>query len=155
MRDSRVLRLVGEDPKGNRVYGRGKSGEGERGKSICSTNAEGAVLCTSSSPVSDREQRLLSLTYSTLFVGADIIIGNPYYGVITDKVSTLGRVPSFPPSTQVKETVNNLFIQPTKRLCSFTIVAEIQTTTAPPQRLLYLGFSEFSRFGAVKTPHVI
>jgi hypothetical protein len=91
----------------------------EKGKSICSTKAEGAVLCTSSPIdfVSEREQRLLSLTYySTLFVGADIIISNPDYALLAS--SLLTRFPHSAQSpqlllTQVQEMANDLLMHKT------------------------------------------
>jgi hypothetical protein len=65
--------MVGEDPNGdrgdgrNRVYGRGKSGEGERGKVFVARRLR---LC-------HREQAVAYLLDS--LCRADIIISNPYY----------------------------------------------------------------------------
>lgn len=77
---------VGEDPNGdqadgrNRIYGRGKSAEGERGNVFVARRLRGLYSAHRSINFRFRSRTTpRSLTYSTLFVGADIIIGNPYY----------------------------------------------------------------------------
>ena len=67
--------MVGEDPNGdrgdgrNRVYGRGKSGEGERGKVFVARRPRGLYSVHRPINLRFRSRRAPSLTYSTLFVG--------------------------------------------------------------------------------------